>query len=293
MEKSPAGLRPYVLLARLDRPIGVWLLLLPALWAIVMAAGGVHQMNAQDWGIVLLFVVGAVVMRAAGCVVNDLWDRKLDQKVERTRVRPLASGAVSVRGAVVFLGVLLLAGFIILLQMNLVTIALGILSLPLIAAYPLMKRFTWWPQAFLGLTFNFGALMGWAALTGIVELPALLLYVSGILWTLGYDTVYAHQDMEDDMMAGIKSTALKFGQNSRKWVAVFYAGSWFFLASAAIAAPSLDYAPHFLLPAAAHLFLQVRKWDVNDQKSALRTFKSNLVYGVLVLLGLALSGFSA
>lgn len=289
----PERARPYVYLARLDRPIGIWLLLLPGWWAIVMASGGVQLMNAHDWKIFALFGAGAVVMRAAGCVINDLWDREIDQKVERTRIRPLASSAISVKAAGIFLFALLISGLAILLQMNLVTILLGILSLPLIIVYPLMKRFTWWPQAFLGLTFNFGALMGWAAISVVPEGPALLLYVSGILWTLGYDTVYAHQDKEDDMLAGIKSTALKFGENSLLWVRGFYGASWVFLALAAALAFGKWYAPLFLLPAAGHLFWQLKRWDAGDADSSLNTFKSNRDYGFLVLAGLALAGLVA
>src|SRR5262245_15792348 len=180
----PVPARPYAVLARLDRPVGWWLLLLPGWWAILLAGGGAFQLNMADWHVFTLFFIGAVVMRAAGCVVNDLWDRRLDQKVERTQLRPLASGEVSVKQAMIFLAVLLLIGFVILLQMNFVTILLGILTLPLILIYPVTKRITWWPQLVLGLTFNFGALMGWSAVTGAVGSSALFLYIGGVFWTL-------------------------------------------------------------------------------------------------------------
>ena len=289
-QKLPAGIRPYAVLARIDRPIGIWLLLLPGWWAIMLAAGGAWVMNARDWGIFALFGLGAVIMRAAGCIINDLWDRGLDVQVERTRARPLASGEISPQRAFVFLGVLLCGGLLILLQMNFITILLGILSLPLIVLYPLMKRWTWWPQAFLGLTFNFGALMGWSAITGSVGLPALFLYMGGIFWTLGYDTVYAHQDKEDDALAGIKSTALKFGDASKKYVTGFYAASWVFIALSALMAGGILSAV-FLLPAGAHLLMQIQKWNVNDPASSLQIFKSNRSFGLLVLAGLALGAF--
>ena len=282
--RLPRSLRPYAILARLDRPIGIWLLLLPGWWAIVMAAGGIFSMNFRDWRIFLLFAIGAIVMRAAGCVINDLWDRRLDARVERTRERPLASGAVSATQAFIFLILLLCGGLAVLLQFNFVTILLGIMSLPLIVLYPLMKRWTWWPQAFLGLTFNFGALMGWAAVTGGIELPALLLYTGGIFWTLGYDTIYAHQDKEDDALAGIKSTALKFGARSKQYVGVFYMLAWCLMALAGFMAEGF-FTPLFLLPAAWHLRAQLKKWDVNDPASALATFKSNRDFGLLVLAG--------
>ncbi len=279
----PEVIRPFAYLARLDRPIGIWLLLLPGWWAIMLASGGLAGMTVRSWGIFVLFGVGAVVMRAAGCVMNDLWDRKLDMKVERTSARPLASGAVLPRAAFGFLALLLLAGLLILLQMNGLTIILGAASLPLIAIYPLMKRITWWPQAFLGLTFNFGALMGWSAVTGALAWPAALLYLSGIFWTLGYDTIYAHQDREDDALAGIKSTALKFGAHSRRWVIGFYVLALVFLGAAFHMTNNAVYYTHFLMPAAVHMLWQVKAWQPESPQSSLDIFKSNTIYGVLVL----------
>ncbi len=276
----PRFLRPYAALARLDRPIGMWLLLLPGWWAIMLASGGVTRMDGAAWKTFALFGIGAIVMRAAGCVVNDLWDRDLDKKVGRTSARPLASGEVNVRQAIGFLVALLGVGLIILLQMNALTILLGILSLPLIAIYPLMKRFTWWPQLFLGFTFNFGALMGWSAVTGAIEFPAVLLYVGGIFWTLAYDTIYAHQDKEDDALAGIKSTALLFGAESKKYVSVFFAIAYVLIFTAS---QSL-----FLVPAALHLAWQLHAWKPDDAASSLRVFKSNRDFGILVLAGMAI-----
>jgi 4-hydroxybenzoate polyprenyltransferase len=292
ISRLPPALRPYAVLARLDRPIGIWLLLLPGWWAIVLASGGFSGMTFHSWKVMVLFALGAVLMRAAGCVVNDLWDRDIDCKVERTKFRPLASGALGTRQALLFLFCLLLPSLFILLQFNFMTVVLGLISIPFILAYPYMKRITGWPQAFLGLTFNFGVLMGWAAIRGEIEIPAFLLYVSGFFWTLGYDTIYAHQDREDDLIAGIKSTALKFGDQSLLWVGVCYAFS-FALLLAAVYSGGVDFsrsAPIFA--AALHLIWQLRLWRVESPQSALRVFKSNRDYGliVFVLLGLIASG---
>ena len=286
---APNFLKPYLLLARLDRPIGISLLILPALWSIALAAGGARDMNMHDLQTIILFVLGAVLMRSAGCVINDLWDKDLDKKVKRTALRPLASGLLSPKQAFVFLTILLMLSFAILIQMNFITILLGILTLPLIIAYPLMKRWTWWPQAFLGFVFNFGALMGWSAITGIIELPAFLLYISGIFWTLGYDTIYAHQDKEDDALIGIKSTALKLGEQSKKWVKRFYIASGLLLITAASLSYKGPITIIFLLPAFAYLIWVLRNWDEERPDSALQTFIANQNYGALILLGLMIA----
>jgi len=279
----PENLRPLIALARLNRPIGIWLLLLPGWWAIALAAGGLFTMNGKDWKLIALFGIGAVVMRSAGCVINDLWDRNLDRKVKRTKNRPLASGAISPRYAIIFMTGLLLCGLMILLQMNITTILLGFLVVPFIVAYPLMKRILWWPQAFLGVTFNFGVLMGWAAVSGIVSLPALALYIGGIFWTLGYDTIYAHQDKEDDLLAGIKSTALKFGDQSKKWVAGFYAASWVLMVLAFVAAGDKWLSLAVLTGAGFHLAWQIQSWDTSNPESSLKIFKANRNFGLIVL----------
>src|SRR5690606_16157505 len=218
---SPAAARPYLRLARLDRPIGTWLLLFPGWWAI--ALGDAAANTGPSWLLYLFFGVGAVLMRAAGCTVNDILDRDIDGRVARTAARPLPSGEVSLAQAGVFLLVLLLASFAILLQMNDLTVLLGCASLLLVFPYPLMKRITYWPQAWLGLTFNWGALIGWTAATGAFAWPPLLLYLGGIAWTLGYDTIYAHQDKEDDALIGVKSLALRLGDGSKPWLAFFFA----------------------------------------------------------------------
>src|SRR3990170_6376909 len=226
--RAPVGLRPYLRLMRADRPIGTWLLLFPCWWAVALAtpAGG-----APDARLLVLFALGAVVMRGAGCTYNDIVDRDIDARVARTAARPIPSGAVSVRQAWVFLALQLAIGLAILLALAPLAILLGVVSLALIAAYPFMKRITYWPQVFLGLTFNWGALMGWAAATGSLEASALALYAAGVAWTLVYDTIYAHQDKEDDALIGVKSTALKFGARTKAWVAGFAAVSVLLLAA--------------------------------------------------------------
>jgi len=288
IEKFPAWVRPYAYLARLDRPIGVWLLLLPGWWAIVLAAGGGYAMNAGDARVMALFGIGAVVMRAAGCVINDLWDLNLDKGVERTAVRPLAAGTVTPLRALFFLALLLFAGFVILLQMPPVTVLLGVMAVPLVAVYPLMKRITWWPQAFLGLTFNFSALMGWSAVTGVVALPALFLYIAGVFWTLGYDTIYAHQDREDDLRMGIKSSALKLGVRSKKAIAGFYTIFWLFIAMAFTSAGAGLISLLLLLLPAFHLFWQLKTWNSADPVSSLHIFKSSRNCGILIFLAAGL-----
>lgn len=276
----PAFARPYAYLARLDRPIGVWLLLLPGLWGITLAGNG---LNAQSYRLFVLFFVGAVVMRAAGCVINDMWDRKLDRKVERTRHRPLASGLLSLRQAFIFLIILLVVGLLILLQMNAFTILLGFAVMPLIILYPLMKRFTWWPQAFLGLTFNFSVLMGWSAVAEDISLPAFILYASAIFWTLGYDTIYAFQDIEDDILAGVKSTARRFGAHAKKWVSGFYALVTFGLFIAFNMYESSMFSYVLIFGVALHLMWQLRIWKMDSPQSALHVFKANQWTGILIL----------
>lgn len=287
ISRLPEGWRPFALLMRLDRPIGTWLLLLPGWWAVMLASGGVLKMNGADIWLFLLFGVGAVIMRGAGCIINDLWDRDFDRAVERTRTRPLASGAVGVRAALLFLGVLLLLGLLILLQMGFVAILLGILTLPLIVTYPLMKRVTWWPQFFLGITFNAGALIGWAAVTGAVGLPALLIYIGGIFWTLGYDTIYAHQDKDDDALIGVRSTARKFGAASKKWIAGFYAAAFTLVALGYVLAGA-GWSLAFLALGAFQLMWQVRLWDIDDPASSLAVFRSNRDFGLILLLAAGL-----
>jgi len=286
---SPDFAWPYLQLMRADRPIGTWLLLWPCLWSIALAS----HVTGAEWRFflpspvyLLLFSIGAFVMRGAGCVVNDLADRKYDAMVDRTRGRPLPSGRVSVVQALVFLAVLSLIGLVILLQLNRVTIFLGILSLLLVVIYPFMKRFTYWPQIVLGLTFNWGALMGWSAVTGGLALPPLLLYIGGIFWTLGYDTIYAHQDKEDDALIGVKSTALRLGSATPRWLVFFYGIMVIFFAVAGFLASMgpLYYAG--LTIVAIHCLWQVRSLKMDDSARCLKLFKSNHPLGLMVFISI-------
>jgi 4-hydroxybenzoate polyprenyltransferase len=273
----PPRLRPYALLARLDRPIGTWLLFLPGLWGL--ALGGAPWPDAV---LVALFGIGAVVMRGAGCVVNDLWDRDIDRRVARTAGRPLASGALSARQALVFLLLLLLAGLAILVQLSWAAILLGIASLVPIAIYPGMKRITWWPQAFLGVTFNWGVPMGHAAATGTVSAAALVLYAAAIFWTLGYDTIYAHQDREDDALVGVRSTARLFGEATRPFLAACYAAT---VALAALAGVMAGLGPAFfagLAVAAGLLAWQVARLAIDDAARCGRLFRANRDVGLAI-----------
>lgn len=276
----PAAL-PYARLMRADRPIGTWLLLFPCWWGIALATPG----RPSAW-LLALFALGAFVMRGAGCTYNDIVDRDFDGRVARTADRPIPSGAVSVRGALVFLAAQLLAGLAILLTFDATTIALGVASLILVFTYPLMKRVTWWPQFFLGLAFNWGALMGWSAVAGGLALAPLLLYAGGIAWTLGYDTIYAHQDREDDALVGIKSSARRLGARTRPALGAFYAAAVLLFAAAGAQA-GLGW-PFWIALAAAALQLawQVRGVDIDQPADCLAKFRSNRIVGWLVLAGI-------
>lgn len=285
--RLPPTWQNFALLARADRPIGIWLLFLPGLWAICLAAPGFWR---GLW-LAFLFAVGSAVMRGAGCVVNDLWDRKLDAQVERTRTRPLASGAVKPWQAVVFLAALCLIGLGVLLLLNRSAQILGVLSLALVALYPLAKRVTWWPQLVLGCTFGWGAPMGYAAAAGHLAWPALPLYLGTILWILGYDTIYAHQDREDDTLIGVKSTARLFGANTFLLLTACY-GGFLLLLAAAIALTGLHPAAYWLLiPPAALLLWQIIRLDINDPARCLALFKLNRETGLLIALALLAGRF--
>jgi 4-hydroxybenzoate polyprenyltransferase len=274
----PRQARPYARLMRLERPIGWWLLLLPGWWAIALAGADARALA--------LFLIGAIIMRGAGCVWNDITDRDFDAKVARTRSRPIPSGQVSVKQAFAFLAALLLAGLVILLQFNSLTIALGVASLGLIATYPFMKRFTWWPQAFLGLTFNWGALMGWTAVTGSLSLTPLLLYLAGIFWTLAYDTIYAHQDKEDDTLAGVKSTALRLGNASPQWLAGFFMTSLALFTLAGVSAEAGFVFFAGIAAAALHAAWQLKSFNGDDPAICLKLFRANRAFGLLLLAGI-------
>ena len=291
ISKLPAPIRPYAVLMRLDRPIGWWLLLLPGWWAITLAYEGFGNMGPLGWHMLIYFFVGAILMRGAGCIINDLWDRNLDQKVARTEQRPLASGQISVIQALVFLAVLLLISFSILWQMTTTAIWLGLLATIFVVAYPYMKRITWWPQAFLGITFNFSALIGWGSVYPDLIVTPFILYVGCFFWTLGYDTIYAHQDKKDDELVGIKSTALLFGKRSKFWVSIFYGLAMAFIIASAYHM-GIDFISLIALALCGlHLAWQVKNWDIDDPKNSLKIFKSNRDFGLLVFASFAIGGF--
>ena len=281
---APAGLKPWLKLGRFDRPAGIWLLMLPGWQGVALATSGVGQ--PPDGLLLVKIALGAALMRAAGCAYNDIIDRDFDAKVARTADRPIPSGQISVTGAWAFLAVCSLVSLAILLTMTPLAIGLGVASLALVAAYPFMKRVTWWPQAWLGLTFNWGALLGFAAVTGTLSWPAAVLYASGLFWTLGYDTIYAVQDLEDDALAGVKSSALRLGDRAPKAVLAFYVTS-FVLALAAAWIAGLG--PLALPPLAmfgVHLSRQAARLDVTDGAGALGLFKSNALAGLLLFIAL-------
>ncbi|MCE9523629.1 MAG: 4-hydroxybenzoate octaprenyltransferase [Alphaproteobacteria bacterium] len=282
---APPGVRPYLRLARADRPIGIWLLLWPCWWSLLLAAPETGFAYPSVWYIPLLavlFALGAAVMRGAGCTYNDIVDRDIDAKVARTAGRPIPSGQVSVVAAVAFLIAQLLLGLLVLLQLNWFSVVLGALSLVPIAIYPFMKRITNWPQAFLGLTFNWGALLGWAAVTGGLGLAPVLLFAGCVFWTLGYDTIYAHQDKEDDALIGVRSTARLLGDSTKAWLAGFYgAALLLFLAAGLLAGTGFGFFV-VLGAVAAHFTWQILRLDINDGANCLATFKSNRDLGLIV-----------
>jgi 4-hydroxybenzoate polyprenyltransferase len=284
--RLPIGWRPYALLARLDRPIGAWLLFLPGLWGILLGRPSV----VETIRLVVLFGVGAVVMRSAGCVVNDLWDRDIDRQVARTADRPLASGVLRPRQAVLFLAALLLVGLAVLLQLNRVSWVLGAASLVLVGLYPLAKRVTWWPQLVMGFTFGFGAPLGYAASTGRIDAALAALYAAAILWDLGFDTIYAHQDREDDALVGVGSTARLFGERTAPFLACCYTGAVVLLGFAGWLAGLAAWFFLALLVPAALLLRQVVVLDIDDPGLCLRLFRANrevgLAVGGAILLGL-------
>lgn len=264
---------PYLRLMRLHQPVGIWLLFFPCAWAVIVSGNGVVNL----W-LLFLFAFGALFMRSAGCIINDIADRKFDAKVERTKNRPLASGELALKNAVFLLIILLFLSLLVAISLGAGVVLWSFIAIFPVVVYPLMKRITWWPQFFLGLTFNFGALMGWVAARGFVELPAVLLYIGGICWTLGYDTIYAIQDKADDVKIGVKSTALRLGENVKVFVAIMYflAILFFLLAGGAAL---------FFLPAIFHAIWQIYSLDINSFASARKIFLSNFWFGLLVLLG--------
>ena len=277
---APPFLRPYLRLARLDRPIGSWLLLIPCWWSVGLT--GMRTDHFPSLWHIVLFLIGAFAMRGAGCTWNDLVDRDLDGLVERTRSRPIPSGQVTVAEATAFMMLQALIGFLVLIQFNRYTVITGICSLLVVAIYPFMKRITYWPQIVLGLAFSYGALMGWPAAFGRLDWPALVLYAGSICWVIGYDTIYAHQDREDDLLIGIKSTALLFGEETRPMLAKFYAAAVALIGFAGLMVGGRFIFVLGLIGFAAHLAWQVTQLDINDPARCLKLFKSNRDAGLIL-----------
>ena len=277
----PQAIQPYAQLMRLDRPIGWWLLLLPCWWGLFLAqiarGGGLPNL----W-FAFLFLLGAIIMRGAGCTLNDIADRNYDGLVARTKGRPIPSGRVSVIQALVFFSAQCLLGLIILLQFNFYTVVLTNASLLIVAVYPFMKRITHWPQLVLGLAFNWGALVGWSANQGSLAWPSVVLYLGGIFWTLGYDTIYAHQDKEDDVLIGVKSTALQFGESTRGWLIGFFALALISIDAALWLAGASFIAHMGVALAALHAIWQVTRFGINNSALCLRLFKSNREFGLII-----------
>jgi 4-hydroxybenzoate polyprenyltransferase len=282
---APLWARPYLRLSRLDRPIGSWLLLMPCWWSAALAAGVAHDVSRLPL-VLALFLIGAFAMRGAGCTWNDITDRDLDAKVERTRSRPIPAGQISVAQAAAFLALQAVIGLAVLLQFNRFAVLCGIASLVIVAVYPFMKRITYWPQTVLGLAFSWGALMGFAVMFGRIDVTALVLYAGSIAWVIGYDTIYAHQDSEDDALIGIKSTALLFGPRTKPALVVFY-GLAVALIGVALALAGASWLAWTGLAAfAVHLCWQIARLEIGDPAMCLRLFKSNRDAGLLLFAGL-------
>ena len=283
----PPRLRPFASLMRLDRPIGSWLLYWPCAWSVALAGVRGH------WALFGWLALGAFAMRSAGCVYNDIIDQDLDKRVERTRLRPLASGRVSLRAAWVLTALLCAVGLVVLLQLDRTAQIVALASLALVAAYPFMKRLTWWPQAWLGLVFSWGALVGWPAVTGKLETPALWLYAGTVAWVIGYDTLYAIQDKDDDALVGVKSSALRLGESAPVGVAIFYALA-LLLWGAAIWSVRPDWVALLALaPAGLHLANQALRADPADGDGALKLFRSNRNCGLLLFFGMLAVGLTS
>lgn len=279
---APPAILPYLRLARFDRPIGFFLLAFPCFWSVALAARSIEDPYPDAW-LLLLFAAGAVAMRGAGCTYNDLVDREIDAQVARTRSRPLPSGQVSPRGAFIFMLALCLIGLLLLLSFNSTTIWLGLGVIPIVALYPFVKRFSYWPQAVLGLAFNWGALLGWPAVLGRLDWPAIVLYAGAVAWTIGYDTIYAHQDRVDDDLIGLKSTALRFGRATKPWLAALYGFAWLAITAAGLMANAGTAFLIGMLAAAAQLAWQVATLDINNAENCLSRFHSNRDFAAIVL----------
>jgi len=279
---APAPLMAYLRLARADRPIGFFLLAFPCFWSVALAARSLGEAY-PDPRLLILFAVGALVMRAAGCTYNDLIDRDIDAQVARTRGRPLPSGQVSVPGAILFMIALGLIGLAVLLSFNSFTIWLGLGVVPIVALYPFVKRVSHWPQAVLGLAFSWGALLGWTSVLARLDWPAVVLYAGAVAWTIGYDTIYAHQDRDEDGILGLKSTALRFGRTTRSWLAALYALAWIAITLGGVMAHAGTAFLLGMVAAGGQLAWQVMTLDIDDPENCLTRFRSNRDFGALVL----------
>lgn len=285
IERLPAKLQDFARLARLDRPIGTWLLLIPCWWGLALADGGFRLDFAA------LFAIGAISMRGAGCTINDLVDRDIDARVERTRNRPIASGRLTIAEALVFLAAQLSIGLLILLTLPFAAQMVALASVPLIVIYPFMKRITYWPQLFLGFTFNWGILVGVAATSGSLTWAAIVLYLAGIAWTLGYDTIYAHQDKDDDLLVGVKSSAIHLGQATKPTLWAFYGLTLLLAGLASQLSGASTLGLLVLFPAAIHFIWQIRTLDIDDRTNCLERFRSNRTAGLLILMSLSIGSF--
>jgi 4-hydroxybenzoate polyprenyltransferase len=291
VDRAPPALQPYLRLMRLDRPIGTWLLYWPCMFGLVLGAAADSRPFGtwRDLLYVVLMGVGAIVMRGAGCTYNDIVDRDFDAAVARTKGRPIPSGAVSVKKAWAFCLAQCLVGLAVLLCLNRAAIYLGIASLALVAGYPFMKRITWWPQAWLGLTFNWGAVLGFAAQTGAIDVGDLYLYAGLFFWTLGYDTIYAHQDKDDDALIGVKSTARLLGEKSRQWILGFYAAAFTLILASGFAEHTGFVWVFLLFAAGAHMMWQVRSLRIDDSTHCLKLFRANRETGALIAAAMIIS----
>jgi 4-hydroxybenzoate polyprenyltransferase len=286
----PAAFRPYAQLMRLDRPIGWWLLLLPCWWGLVLAQISQGGSVPHFW-YAALFLLGAIIMRGAGCTLNDIVDRNIDANVERTRTRPLPAGLVTVKQASLFLCAQLFCGLLIVLQFNFLTVQTAISSLAIVAIYPFMKRITYWPQLVLGLAFNWGALLGWLCVVNGFSMAAFFLYAGGVFWTLAYDTIYAHQDKDDDVLIGIKSTALKFGGATPFWLSLFFVCALLCL-DASLWLVNAPWPAHVgIAGAALHAIWQIVLFDGNNSARCLQLFRANKMFGLIILAGLLIGCF--
>jgi len=294
VDSAPASIQPYLRLMRLDKPIGTWLLFYPCIWGLAFADVG--SLIPSPW-FITLFGIGSIIMRGAGCTVNDLWDRDFDRRVERTKTRPIASGDISVRNGIIFLGAQLLTGLAVLLQFNMYTIAVGASSLLLVFTYPLMKRITYWPQSFLGLTFNWGALVGYSALAGYCNWSIVVpLYIGAVAWTIVYDTIYAHQDKKDDKQIGVKSTALLFGERTKEILTGFSIlfGAFLTVSGQNAGFDFVEQWPYYLAVYSSVLgsIYKIHTVDYNNTEQCMKTFVQNKWVGLIIFIGIVLANYS-